>query len=75
MVSSLSTKGTENMTKNLDELCDEEKSFNSWLDKNTNELNKVNHTVLDLCKTIYMQGYAAGFHSKLQYSSEEYLQK
>ena len=75
MVFFLSTKGTENMIKNWDELCDEEKSFNSWLDKNTNELNKINHTVLDLCKMIYMQGYAAGFHSKLQYSSEEYLQK
>lgn len=75
MVYYQSIKGIENMTKNWDELCDEEKSFNSWLDKNTNELNKINHTILDLCKMIYMQGYTAGFHGKLQYSSEEYLQK
>lgn len=63
------------MTKNSDDLCDEEKSFNIWLGNNIAELNKLNHTLIDLFRTIYMQGYAAGFQAKLQYSSEEYLQK
>ena len=75
MVFFLYIESIENMIKNWDELCDEEKSFNAWVDKNKSELNKINHTVLDLCKMIYMQGYAAGFEARLKYSSEEYLQK
>lgn len=75
MVFFLYIESIENMIKNWDELCDEEKSFNAWVDKNNSELNKINHTVLDLCKMIYMQGYAAGFEARLKYSSEEYLQK
>lgn len=63
------------MIKNWDELCDEEKSFNAWLDTNNSELKKINHTVLDLCKMIYMQGYAAGFYAKGKHSAQEQLQK
>lgn len=63
------------MIKNWDELCDEEKSFNNWLDENNSELNKINHTILDLCKMIYMQGYAAGFDARGKRSAEEQLQK
>lgn len=63
------------MIKNWDELCDEEKSFNNWLNENNSELNKINHTILDLCKMIYMQGYAAGFDARGKHSAEEQLQK
>jgi hypothetical protein len=59
------------MTKNWDELCDEEKSFLNWF-QNQDDLN---NSWFDILKTVYMQGYAAGFQSKLVYSSEEYLQK
>jgi len=73
---SLFIKGTENMTKNWDELCDEEKSFDAWFVQNNAELYKeIDTRIIDLLKTAYMQGYAAGFQSKLKYSSEEYLQK
>ena len=59
------------MTKNWDELCDEEKSFDAWLLQN----NKTYDGTIDLLKTIYMQGYAAGFQSKVKYLSQEQLQK
>jgi len=76
MVCYLFTKGIENMTKNWDEICDEEKSFDAWFVQNNAELYKeIDNRIIDLLKTAYMQGYAAGFQSKLKYSSEEYLQK
>jgi hypothetical protein len=59
------------MTKNWDELCDEEKSFDAWLLEN----NKTYNGVIDLLKVVYMQGYASGFQAKLKYSSDENLQK
>jgi hypothetical protein len=64
------------MTKNLDEICDEEKSFDAWFVQNNAELYKeIDNRIIDLLKIAYMQGYAAGFQSKLKYSSEEQLQK
>jgi len=64
------------MTKNWDEMCDEEKSFDAWFVQNNTELYKeIDSRIIDLLKTAYMQGYAAGFQSKLKYSSEEHLQK
>ena len=72
----LFTKGLENMTKNWDEICDEEKSFDAWFVQNNAELYKeIDSRIIVLLKTAYMQGYAAGFQAKLHYSSEEYLQK
>jgi hypothetical protein len=59
------------MTKDWDELCDEEKSFDAWFIQN----NKTYDVVIDLLKTVYMQGYACGFQAKLKYSSDENLQK
>ena len=59
------------MTKNWDELCDEEKSFDTWL----LQYNKTHDWVIDVLKTVYMQGYASGFQAKLKYSSDENLQK
>ena len=68
---SLFTKGTENMTENSDEICDEEKSFLQWI----NNQDEINDKLFDILKAVYMQGYAAGFQAKLKYTSEEYLQK
>jgi|688.fasta_scaffold05125_50 hypothetical protein len=68
-------KGIENMTENWDELCDEEKSFNEWFKENNSLIYDSFDVTLEIYKNIYMQGYAAGFQSKLKYSSEEHLQK
>lgn len=72
----LFTKGTENMTKNWDELCDEEKSFDAWFVQNNGDLyREIDDRIIGLLKMVYMKGYAAGFEARLKYSSEEYLQK
>ena len=64
------------MTKNWDELCDEEKSFDAWFVKNNGDLyREIDDRIIGLLKMAYMQGYASGFQSKLNYSSEQYLQK
>jgi hypothetical protein len=64
------------MTKNWDELCDEEKSFDSWFVQNNGDLyREIDDKIIGLLKMVYMQGYAAGFQNKLKYSSDEYLQK
>jgi hypothetical protein len=63
------------MTENSDELCDEEKSFNDWFKNNHSLIYGVFGNTLEAYKKVYMIGYAAGFHSKLKYSSEEQLQK
>ena len=75
MVSFLYTRNTENMTKNWDELCDEEQSFNEWFKENNSLIYDSFDVTLEIYKNIYMQGYAAGFQSKLKYSSDEHLQK
>jgi hypothetical protein len=64
------------MTKNWDELCDEEKSFDAWFLQNNGDLyREIDDKIIGLLKTVYMKGYAAGFDSKLKYSSDENLQK
>jgi hypothetical protein len=63
------------MTKNWDELCDEEKSFNEWFQQNQSIVHPLVTSMIESYKKIYMQGYAAGFQAKLKYSSEESLQK
>ena len=64
------------MTKNLDELCDEEKSFDAWFVQNNGDLyREIDNKIIGLLKIVYMQGYAAGFDAKRKYSSEEQLQK
>jgi hypothetical protein len=64
-------KGIENMTENWDEICDEEKSFLDWIQNQ----DDIENQVFDILKIVYMQGYAAGFQSKLKYTSAEQLQK
>lgn len=65
------------MIENLDDLCDEEKSFNSWFADYGAALSmQINgDSPMNLFKTVYMKGYAAGFQAKLDYKSKEYLQK
>jgi hypothetical protein len=64
------------MTENWDELCDEEKSFDSWFVQNNAELYKeIDNRIIDLLKISYMQGYASGFQAKIKYTAEENLQK
>lgn len=76
MVSFLYTRNTENMTKNWDELCDEEKSFDAWFIKNNGDLyREIDDKIIGLLKMVYMKGYAAGFDAKGKHSAEEQLQK
>lgn len=76
MVYFLFTKGIENMIKSWDELCDEELSFNQWISNNGYSIFlDINGQLKEILKTVYMQGYAAGFQARLKYSSDEYLQK
>lgn len=64
------------MTKNWDELCDEEKSFENWFMQNNGKFYKaIDASIIDILKKVYMQGYAAGFDAKGKYSAEEQLQK
>lgn len=68
------------MTKNWDELCDEEKSYIDWIKVDFFKNQKSNledrfKNFDDIIKYSYMQGYAAGFQSKTKHSSEEQLQK
>ena len=55
----------------LEDICDEEKSFILWAKDNKQLIGENSR----LAKEIYMQGYAMGFNSKLQYSYEEQMQK
>ncbi len=76
MVSFLYTRNTENMTKNWDELCDEEKSFDAWFVQNNADLyREIDDRIIGLLKIVYMKGYAAGFDAKGKHSAEEQLQK
>jgi hypothetical protein len=76
MVSFLYTRNTENMTKNWDELCDEEKSFDAWFVQNNTDLyREIDDRIIGLLKIVYMKGYAAGFDAKGKHSAEEQLQK
>jgi hypothetical protein len=64
-------KGDKNMTEDYDELCDEEKSFLEWFNKQ----DTLNKDFFDMIRHSYMHGYAAGFQAKLKHLSEEQLQK
>lgn len=76
MVYYQSIKGIENMTKNWDELCDEEKSFDAWFVQNNGDLyREIDDRVIGLLKMVYMKGYAAGFDAKGKHLAEEQLQK
>jgi hypothetical protein len=64
------------MTKNWDELCDEEKSFDAWFVQNNADLyREIDDRIIGLLKIVYMKGYAAGFDAKGKHSAEEHLQK
>jgi len=59
------------MIKNLDELCDEEKSFFEWM----NNQDDIDNQLFDLLKIVYVQGYAAGFQYKQEQNAMAQLQK
>jgi hypothetical protein len=59
--------------KDLEGESDEEKSFVNWAKDNRDFFE--DSDCLHGMKECYKQGYAMGFHSKLQYSYEEQMQK
>lgn len=56
----------------LDEMDDAEKSFCIWIKKNHDLLYSTDLEILQQC---YVNGFYAGFNSKLNYRAEEQLQK
>lgn len=58
----------------IEEMCDEEKSYNEWVAKNVRYIGD-NKTCVHIMKKLYIDGFAAGFvhHGKIK--AEEQLQK
>lgn len=57
-----------------EELCDEEKSYHEWVSKNLEYLSQ-NKQHVSVMKTLYMQGFAAGFQHKKELQAKDWLQK
>jgi hypothetical protein len=55
-------------------MSDEEKSYYEWFKKNIQYVNKHKESI-HIMKKIYIDGFAAGWSHKQQYSAQEYLQK
>lgn len=55
----------------LEDICDEEKSFVLWAKDNRQFIGENSR----LLKTVYMQGFAMGFDHKRRISHEEAMQK
>lgn len=60
--------------KYQEELSDEEISYNDWVSENLIFINQ-NKNSLGVMKKLYMDGYAAGWQSKKEYQSKEWMQK
>lgn len=60
--------------KYQEELSDEEISYNNWVSENLIFINQ-NKNSLGVMKKLYMEGYAAGWQSKKEYRSKEWMQK
>ena len=58
----------------FEDLCDEEKSFVSWVRKNP-DIVYFNPDIISQFRDCYIQAFASGFNQKLKYSAEESLQK
>lgn len=59
---------------NDDYICDEEKSYNEWVQKNIAYLSS-NKQHISVMKKLYMEGFAAGFMYKQKLAVQEQLQK
>lgn len=53
---------------------DKEKSYNEWVYNNLYYIRD-NKDCIKVMKKIYMEGFTAGFETKLKYLGESYLQK
>lgn len=62
------------MCNDREEMCDEEKSYHEWVANNL-EFMRQNKNHISVMKTLYMQGFAAGFDHKRKITAQEYLQK
>ena len=58
----------------IDDICDEEKSYNEWVANNLEYINQ-NKTHISVMKKLYMDGFAAGFAHKNKMNLMEQLQK
>jgi hypothetical protein len=57
-----------------EDFSDEEKSYHEWVTKNLSFINQHKQSI-NVMKKLYMEGFAAGWQSKKQYQSQEWLQK
>jgi hypothetical protein len=58
----------------IEQLCDEEKSYNDWVSNNLDYINK-NKQHISVMKKLYIDGYAAGFVAHGKTKEMEQLQK
>jgi hypothetical protein len=59
---------------NEEKLSDEEKSYNKWVSENLFYINQYKQS-LNVMKKIYLDGFAAGWQFKKEYTATEWLEK
>lgn len=60
---------------NLEDLCDEEKSFMEWLNNYLSSNSLIEIKDLKILRDCYLSAFASGYSYKLKYSTKEMLQK
>ena len=59
---------------NAEQLSDEEKNYNQWVSENLFYINQHKQS-LNVMKKIYLDGFAAGWQFKKEYTAREWLEK
>ena len=62
------------MDQLIEELSDEEKSYNEWVVNNLYQIRD-NKDCIRVMKKLYIEGFAAGWQHRIKYSAQEQLQK
>lgn len=57
-----------------EELCDEEKSYHTWVANNLEYIQQ-NKNHVTVMKKLYMEGFAAGFQYRKELQAKDWLQK
>jgi len=59
---------------NEEQLSDEERNYNKWVSENLFYINQHKQS-LSVMKKIYLDGFAAGWQFKKEYTAKEWLEK
>jgi len=62
------------MIDNNEDLSDEEKSYYEWVSNNLSFINQHKQSI-NVMKTLYLEGFAAGWQCRKEYDAKEWLQK